>query len=388
MSHKTKSKLRSVYRKFRPAMVQALENSPFKISREGISKISSHEITYDEQESYTLSEPEGKRPLPTQLDNACGKFQLPQPSVHELQDITLVGPDAIPVASYNRYVLPEFAGNTREVINSMMRSLYEGVIPVRLPASISSHSPTISLTGRGSCAYFHWCSDYLPRLQAAEVYADSTGKFPDVLIPPNPPSFVTESLNYMNVPDSNIIPWDADQMSVSTLLLPLSRHDSPKNLNCDRYSPRALQWVGDTILSNVNVSETESKRIFVTRRGAPTRRIVNEDEVIDVLSDFNIQPVNLSQMSLRRQIQLFHNSEVVVAPHGAGLINIIYADKLKILEIFGKKVIPIYYMLSTALGLDYRYMQSLNIQPTHEDLQGDNIIIDKTRFRRTLSAML
>lgn len=390
MNRKTKARLHSIYQKFRPAMVQALQNSRFKISREEVGKISNNEIKYDKPESYALSEPRGSGPLPAQLDNACHKFQLPKPSVHELQDITLTGPDAIPVASYHRYVLPEFAGNTRELINSMVKSLYYGSIPARLPTSVSHQHPTLSLAGRGGRAYFHWFADYLPRLQAAEAYAELTGKFPIILIPSNPPCFVERSIDYMNIPEEHITEWDLNRTRVKSLLLPSSRQDSPEGLCCSRYSPRALQWVGKRIKSNVeyNANEPEHERLFLTRRGASTRRIVNEDEVLGILSEFDFEPVNLSKKSLEDQVQLFHNAKYVVSPHGAGLTNMIYAEDMNVLEMFGEEVVPLYYILSECFSFNYQYFRVSDTQPSENRIRGTDFIIDIDVFRDALNNML
>jgi capsular polysaccharide biosynthesis protein len=53
---------------------------------------------------------------------------------------------------------------------------------------------------------------------------------------------------------------------------------------------------------------------------------VNEDDVIAALTRMDFRSVQLESMPLKQQIGLFQNAEVIVAPHGAGLANLVYAQ--------------------------------------------------------------
>jgi len=67
------------------------------------------------------------------------------------------------------------------------------------------------------------------------------------------------------------------------------------------------------------------RRLYIDRRGAPNRRLVNETEVIAALARFVVQPVSLDGATLADLAALFADAELVVAPHGAGLANIVFA---------------------------------------------------------------
>jgi FkbM family methyltransferase len=61
-----------------------------------------------------------------------------------------------------------------------------------------------------------------------------------------------------------------------------------------------------------------ARGIFITRRTATIRRLINTDEIAAVLADFGIVEVSLEDMSLNDQICLISECEIVVSVFGAG----------------------------------------------------------------------
>lgn len=71
-------------------------------------------------------------------------------------------------------------------------------------------------------------------------------------------------------------------------------------------------------------------RLYIDRRPADRRpgahrRLVNEDAVAAALAPLGFVPVQLERLSLAGQVGLFAGAEAIVAPHGAGLANLVYA---------------------------------------------------------------
>jgi capsular polysaccharide biosynthesis protein len=81
------------------------------------------------------------------------------------------------------------------------------------------------------------------------------------------------------------------------------------------------------------------RRLFLNRRTAPTRRIINQDEVAELLGVHGFEEVNTDAMRLADQIGLFSQAAVVVAVHGAGLTNILFrrSSPLTVLELTGDR---------------------------------------------------
>ncbi|MGL5075704.1 MAG: glycosyltransferase family 61 protein, partial [Waterburya sp.] len=61
----------------------------------------------------------------------------------------------------------------------------------------------------------------------------------------------------------------------------------------------------------------------------------------------------LEEMSYLEQVKLFAQAQVIVAPHGAGLTNLIFADHPIILELFGAYVGREFANLARGMGFEY-----------------------------------
>ncbi|SLN59558.1 hypothetical protein ROA7450_03084 [Roseovarius albus] len=77
-----------------------------------------------------------------------------------------------------------------------------------------------------------------------------------------------------------------------------------------------------------------TRKIFVSRRGAKVRRILNEEEVESCLIEHGFEILKSEKLSVEDQIKLFAQAKTIVAPHGAGLANMIYSQKPSIIELF------------------------------------------------------
>ena len=75
-------------------------------------------------------------------------------------------------------------------------------------------------------------------------------------------------------------------------------------------------------------------RIYVSRKLAGKRHLSNEDEFLPLLKKYKFRKVYLEKMSIIEQVELFRKASHVIAAHGAGLTNILFAPAdARILEI-------------------------------------------------------
>ena len=67
------------------------------------------------------------------------------------------------------------------------------------------------------------------------------------------------------------------------------------------------------------------RRIFVSRRDVTSRQIENEEDLINMLSEFGFEPMRLSEIPVPELISAFANAEIVVAPIGSGMVNVAFS---------------------------------------------------------------
>jgi capsular polysaccharide biosynthesis protein len=97
------------------------------------------------------------------------------------------------------------------------------------------------------------------------------------------------------------------------------------------------------------------EKIYLSRRDVQRRRLVNEPEIAAQLASRGFVSVQLEQLTVAAQAKLFANARCVVAPHGAGLANLVFAAPgTRVVELFHPDVLtPCYQNLAVAGGLQY-----------------------------------
>ena len=97
--------------------------------------------------------------------------------------------------------------------------------------------------------------------------------------------------------------------------------------------------------------------IYISRVKAPLgRHLSNEAELLTTLAPFKFEKYILEDLPFSQQVELFYDAQTVVAPHGAGLTNLLFSKHLQVLELFSQpSVTPHYYYLAKSIGHDYRY---------------------------------
>lgn len=78
-------------------------------------------------------------------------------------------------------------------------------------------------------------------------------------------------------------------------------------------------------------AEGPRRRLYISRRKAAQRRLSNEKQVEDLCRRYGYEVVALEDYALVDQIRMMANCSHVVAPHGAGIINIIFSRVLSFL---------------------------------------------------------
>ncbi|MBW4493749.1 MAG: DUF563 domain-containing protein [Oscillatoria princeps RMCB-10] len=218
----------------------------------------------------------------------------------------------------------------------------------KLPPVQSVDGTVAVLSGLLNDVYFHWMFDILPRidlLRQSGIEMETADKF---LISSRLP-FQKETLNALGIPESKILETSQfPHLKATKLIVP----SFPGTI---AWMPKwACDFLRREFLKDSEATET-IERIYISRALAENRRVINEDEVISLLSKFGFRSVTLESMSVAQQASLLGNAKIVVAPHGGGLTNLVFCQPgTKVIEIFSPNyVYPCYWLVSNIVGLEY-----------------------------------
>ncbi|PNG23225.1 glycosyltransferase family 61 protein [Streptomyces cahuitamycinicus] len=259
---------------------------------------------------------------------------------HRLHDV-LVSPHSGLVWLPGGPVLEESYG-------SLIRSLgwgdirHEPLLPVRRLTG----RPVVAFAPTG---YYHWLLEVLP----AAVFALSVEPEALLLMPENVPAYVLAAAEHLVGP-ARILRLD-DIAHVDTCLLaavePMSGFVQRAEI--------------DRLRTAFPTDPTDAKAIYVSRLKDHKRALSNEAEVECAMREAGVTVVYAQDLSFERQRALFAGARTVIAPHGAGLANLVWAQRAeRVIEVFPPAWFnDCYARLSRNLGIDYDYVVA---SPTEE----------------------
>lgn len=119
--------------------------------------------------------------------------------------------------------------------------------------------------------------------------------------------------------------------------------------------PGVSEWLREGVWNSFQVIRSNPKhRIYISRSKAKFRRIANEPELYPLLKQYGFKIVWPEELEYKQQIQIFYDAEAIISPHGAGLTNLLFAEKTKVVEFHPAKIMKGRYMLlCKGLGFEY-----------------------------------
>jgi capsular polysaccharide biosynthesis protein len=132
---------------------------------------------------------------------------------------------------------------------------------------------------------------------------------------------------------------------------------SPVSMTGD-HEAGSLNWMRARILQGcLGRSEVPpgTRRLYVSRRRAACRRVVNEAGILPLLKKNGFEIIEGEALGFEEQVRLFSEAAVVAGPHGGGLTNAVWcAAGTRLFEIFEPgSVRRCYWSLARARGLNY-----------------------------------
>ena len=143
------------------------------------------------------------------------------------------------------------------------------------------------------------------------------------------------------------------------------RFDTLTVCDTDRFRPELLTTVRESVAPTPHAKA--GRRLYISRRLAARRRLRNEESLWPGLAAQGFECICLEKLAFQEQIDMMQQAGVVVAPHGAGLTNVLYARPgITVIEIADPAFPnPNFYALCAAMGHRYGWVQARSVGDGH-----------------------
>jgi hypothetical protein len=290
--------------------------------------------------NYSLNLPKNLKEKDRSIFFDIQKRKAKQVDLHLFKDVFLVFDTII----INFFIWDELTHAIRLKILAKLKRLY--FFLTRKTVKIEKG---VWIIDNWSNNFYHWNSEALPRLVTCLPYLDNH----PVLLPEEfiGIKYVEESLKLLGLDifffDKRINLVISDLISVSKAGYVI---DFQKN---SLFKLRDLMW---------EHAENSAvwRRIYISREYANHRKVLNENDVIELLRIYNFEVVYFELLSVKDQIMLMKQTKVLVGLHGAGMVNMLYMPpKGNVLEFRNKDdswvLSQSFYSLASILEHDYFY---------------------------------
>jgi hypothetical protein len=236
----------------------------------------------------------------------------------------------------------------------------------RIPPVKKLYGTHATITLPLSSYYYHWLIESIPNIRSLQTYLSHIDK----ICIPRPSKFHLETLAAFGINQDKLIPLDSqshyqfDRLYVPSFNSGWAPH---------RWLPT---WIKDS-MPFLDRSNHKGRRIYISRGDGRWRKVKNEPEVSSFLMSYSFECVELASISFKEQAILFNEADVIIAPHGAGLANMIFCrPQTIILEIFPPRWTPLmFFQLAMVAECNYFFMiaDPMGKKP-HEILQSERHI--------------
>ncbi len=222
--------------------------------------------------------------------------------------------------------------------------------------------PVFPLIGFCPGGHYHWMTEVLYRLHGC---LDDLPRDTRFLVPARGSAVHRDALAALGIGPERLLEMEqTDHFEFADLWysspVTKSGYDVPVVTRWlhDAFAARAARQYAN---GNAAPPPSRPRMLYITRRLATRRRIVNEDALIAMLTAAGVSCVECEKLSFAGQAAMFSRAQVVIAPHGAGLVNLLFAPLGgRLLEIHPEEI-PLgatcYWSIAHALGWSYHYLR-------------------------------
>lgn len=235
--------------------------------------------------------------------------------------------------------------------------------------------------------YYHWICESIFRLwMVRRQLNDLTLILPESY---RNADFITGSLEPFNIKNIFFIPHGKSLM-VKSLCLPQIKRI------CDSYNSLHIKQVRsfytNYVLFEKKVPFEKIDRLYISRKLASRRHIINEDELLVIAEKFGFTIFHPENFTFLEQVAIFSQVKYLIGTHGSGLTNMLFmGEKTSLLELHKNQTnefdhpSPLFWYMAEALGINY-YHQSCETHGKEDYFEGD-YIVNAELFEKNLKLM-
>lgn len=266
--------------------------------------------------------------------------------------------------------------------------LHEVWTRVRLPQPRRVAGRALYLvTAEATDNYHHWMIDLLPRIGAAERAGFPVSSFDHIILNHSNRAYQWETLQQLGIRREQIVQVNsALRLQPDELVIP-----SLKTSN-EQMPAEHVSFLRRNFLPATASSRSRTRRIFLSRKDAPSRRLRNEAAAFEMLQACGFESVCLSGWSIARQATLFAEAEVIAGPSGAAFANLVFATPgTRVIEFASPNWLTVYHwMISARRGLHHSIVLGPGRLPPKElniAGRGGDMVIDLGKLERVLATL-
>ncbi len=305
------------------------------------------------------------------------------------KNVSLVGPNAVGI-DQNGNIILDTANNNIKALSKSTPRLLHNFKNLKIEEELESGISLINLyVNNNLCNYYHWITDSILLLQV--IYENPhIKKDIAIIINKNPHTFQIEYLELLGF--HHFFQWDHKRVLVKDMVVPSNRTIKTDYGNV--LHPRSVQWLKYAINNEIK-EDSNDQKIYISRKNSKYRNVTNEDVLIELLTSMEFKILNLEEMSLKSQLVHFKAAKVIIGAHGAGLINMIFSENAKVLELIGdieeynSYPYSLFYQLAMVCNHEYSYLECKSIAVDRNTRKPNyNMEVNMVEFKELLTKLV
>jgi Glycosyltransferase 61 len=197
---------------------------------------------------------------------------------------------------------------------------------IRRPISRLAHrieGQVMQLGGRGTGNRGHFLCEHLPRLLLARERLGEDYPL-KILLTPDNAAWQTDYLVRLGEDPRNMVEGSRGTLFCRQAWFVPNLSSGPQ---IGLYEPGVYREIARRFKRGLTPQSTK-RLLFITRKDAPSRRLLNEDEVFETCRGIypNLERVAMSTMSLSEQVALFANAKLVIGAIGQSFRSVLWCE--------------------------------------------------------------